>query len=419
MTAVKEIDPEVAHKAKERLEWLVGFMVVRYHFVYRILGMMTKVPRPGMGTMGVRVLSGGHFELSYDPVFVQTLSDEALTYVFYHEVLHLALHHCTTRKFDDHNLGNIAHDLAANELIPVIAGSCEPPHDEKGNLMGCFVSELKKQEMFKDIEEKQTSEWYYDYLKKKQKEMPQVSIAMPGQGEGDDQSGEGNDQTNGNQAALGKAFDDHGDWKEDEVADERVRAKIGEIAKNNLWGNMSATDKERILAAQVARINWRSLLKRFYGNQVWHECEATRKRPNRRTGLVHPGRKKVTVDRHLVAVDTSGSTYELLDQFLGVLNQMVDYVPIDVMQFDCQKTEDPKPFNKRRKEFDFIGLGGTNFNPVIETADKYRYKSVVIVTDGEAPAPPTPKSAKVAWVLPEGKNPPVEWGTRIHMRRHG
>jgi predicted metal-dependent peptidase len=125
------------------------------------------------------------------------------------------------------------------------------------------------------------------------------------------------------------------------------------------------------------------------------------------------------VDRHLVAIDTSGSiSPELLGQFLGVLNSLVDFVPIDVMQFDCDKTQDPKPFDRRRINFEFLGRGGTSFEPVIKIVDEKHYKSVLIFTDGCAGEPPKPKNARVVWVMPEGCNAPVEWGLKIHMTQY-
>jgi predicted metal-dependent peptidase len=398
-----KVDPRVVDQAKKRMEWIVSFMIVRYHFVYQILAMMTKRVNPGMGTMGVRVISGGNFELSYDPEFILKLSDESLTYILYHEILHLALHHCTHRRFDDHALGNTATDLAVNELIPEVKGSCEPP---SGELRGCHVDDLKKMPAFSDIQNKQTSEWYYDYLRKKQKE--QSGGKGKGKGKGD---GKGDKQS-------GKGFDDHGGWKECEVADEKIRAKIDEIAKNELWGDVGGAERELILAAQTRRVNWRNVLRQFYGNQVWHEREATRKRPNRRTGYIHPGARKIQLDRHLVAVDTSGSIdSDLLAQFLATVNQMTDYVPIDIMQCDCGVTETPRPFDRRKKEFEFKGRGGTSFQPIMDVVNERHYKSVVVLTDGQASECTQPK-ARVVWVLPVGNTVPVDWGMKIYMSRH-
>jgi len=328
--------------------------------------------------------------------------------------LHLALHHCTTRKFDDPELGNVAQDLAVNELIPEIKGSCERPVDKKGEVVGQFVDEYRKikvdgKEIFKDIKNKQSSEWYYDFLKK--------NLPPPPKGEGE---GKGKGKKGNNKDPFGKdRLDDHDGWKENEIADEKVRAKINEIDKNDMWGTVSAGDKELIMASQIRRINWSSFIRRFLGNMVWKERETTRKRPNRRTGFIHPGYKKVHVDRHLVAIDTSGSIDSgLLSRFLSAINSMSDYVPIDMMQFDWDKTSEPRPWEKKRKEFEFSGRGGTNFQPVIDTVEEKHYKSVIILTDGEASQPTRPK-ARVLWVLPMGHNPPVDWGQRVHMEKNG
>jgi predicted metal-dependent peptidase len=438
----KEIDPRVIEQAKKRMEWIIGFMVIRYHFVYQILGIMTKLCIPYMGTMGVRVLGGGRVQLAYDPEFVNSLKDEELTYILFHETLHIALHHCTTRNFDDHNLGNIATDLAVNEIIAIEKGTCEPPVIE-GKLTGCFVSEFKKS--YKDLKEKETAEYYYDYLREKQKQQQKQKKQKgePGDGKGNGEPGDGKGNGKGEPDLTGddsnpsdgqgqakkvqkgkggkdktQGFDDHGGWKEDEVSDEIIRGKVNEIAKCDTWGNLGGAEKELILAAQTRRVNWRNLLRQFYGNMIWHEKESTRKRPNRRTGLIHPGTRKIQVDRHLVVVDTSGSVgSDLLAQFLATINQMTEYVPIDLMQCDCEITEPPRPFDSKQKEFKFSGRGGTCFQPIMDLVNERHYKSVVILTDGEAAECTEPK-ARVVWVLPEGHKPPVEWGMRVIMTRH-
>jgi predicted metal-dependent peptidase len=393
---LRVVDERELALAEKRMGWAMGFMVVRYHFVYQILGIMNKHSSLATETMGVWVGSGGTFELRYNPLFVNGLSDPALTYVFYHEVLHLALHHCTHRNFDNKEIANIAHDLAANELIPITPGSCEPPRHADGSLCGTFVSEFKKVKEFSDILEKQTSEWYYDYLMKKAK-------AGGGKGKG---------------KQSGKRIDDHDGWSANEVADEKVRAKIDEIAKGDLWGDVGGAERELILAAQQKKINWRNILRQFYGQYMSPDRESTRKRPNRRTDYVHPGERRLMVDRHLVAVDTSGSIdSDLLAEFLATINQMTDYVPIDLMQCDCGVTDTPRPFDRRRCQFEFKGRGGTNFDPIMQIVNDRRYKSVVILTDGQASECLKP-NAQVVWVLPAGNEPPVPWGKRIHMSRH-
>lgn len=392
-------------EALKRFEWLVNFLIIRFRFVHQILGMMSKIPDYKVTTMGVWVTSKGRFNLSYNPDWVMSLRDAEATYVFYHEVLHLALLHCTKRqlpslyKLGGVSLANVATDLAVNELIPINTGSCEPPKDEKGNLTGTHVSEFKKIKQFEDIKERQTAEWYYDYLVKKLK-----SKENGGGGKAD---------------KLGKGFDTHDGWEEHEVANERASAKIREIESLDTWGTISATTKEMILAAQVKKINWRNFIRIWFGNQASKNKRYTRKKPNRRTGFIHPGTKRLYVDRWLVAADTSASVdAELLGEWIGILNQLVEELPIDFMQFDWEKTADPVPYDKRQAQVEFHGRGGTNFQPVMNMVEQRRYRGVMILTDGEAAAPTRPRQARVLWVLPEGKNPPVDWGERIHMQKY-
>lgn len=449
-------------KALEKFEWAVNFLIVRRHFVHQILGMMKKIPKPGMGTMGVRVTNEGRFQLFYDPDWVTTLKDEHMTYIFYHEVLHLALHHCTLRKFDDHQLGNIAYDLAVNELIPEDQG-CAIPRDKNGNIIGCIVSEFKKNPIYKDIEPKQTAEWYYDFLKKR---MPRVEIEIQGAGDGDPKDGKGGgsgkdekDPKDGKGGGNGKdekdpkdgkgksqggggkdekdkpedgsgngnkkvkikvrMLDDHGEWKEHEIADERVRAKIQEIDKTEMWGDMPGGSKEAILSAQTKRINWRAFLRMFPGTILWPQKDSTRKRPNRRTGYIHPGSKRQHVDRMLVAIDTSGSIdSELLAQFLDTINKMTDQFPIDMCVFDTEIQQGPMLWSRKKKNFDFAGRGGTCFECVMQLSIERRYKGVIILTDGCASPPTKPPRTKVLWALCEGAKAPVDWGIEVHLKKY-
>jgi predicted metal-dependent peptidase len=96
---------------------------------------------------------------------------------------------------------------------------------------------------------------------------------------------------------------------------------------------------------------------------------------------------------------------------------MLDYLDIDLMQFDCTTQEEPKPFGQHRKQFEFKGRGGTSFTPVMEAVVKGRYRSVSILTDGQADAPQKP-NAQVLWVMPEGCNPPVDWGRVVTIEKY-
>jgi hypothetical protein len=317
----------------------------------------------------------------------------------------------------------VAHDLAVNELIPVNI-SCKFPVDENGKPVGLLVENLKLQKEYKDIEPKQTAEWYWDYLRQKRKELGGLPGLEPEGGcSGDCSTCPMKGASGGGKKTEGKggcpAMDSHDGWGENEVADERVTNKIKEIDRSgDGWGNMSQGDREVILAAQIKKINWRNKIRVWFGNHSWKDKMSTRKRPNRRTGFVHPGFKKTYRDRYLVAADTSGSIdQELLGEWLGVLNQLVDHLPIDFMQFDMAKQTEPRPYDRRSTKLEFKGRGGTDFQPIMDLVTERRYKGVMILTDGVAGVPTQPK-AHVLWVLPAGHKPPVEWGERVYLVKH-
>jgi predicted metal-dependent peptidase len=398
-------DPNKIYEAQKRFDWLVPFLICRFKFVHTLLGLMTKIPDNNVPSMGVSVVEG-KIRLVYNPVWTLSLTDAELTYVFYHEMLHLALHHCTRRRLTTDlayaRIANVAHDLAVNELIPE-NDACQKPKDQKGKLAGCFVCELKKQKDYADIQDKQTAEWYYDYLLSKMKKQ-----GGSGQGKGEE----------GQEGQEGEGFDDHDGWSEHEMADEKVRLKVEDISQQNLWGDMSAGEKEIILAAQIRRVNWRNFIRNWFGQQAWRDRITTRKKPNRRMGMIHPGYKRSYTDRWLVVADTSGSVAEdLLAQFVGVLNQLVEVLPIDFAQCDAGVTQTPHPYDRRRDKIEFTGRGGTDFQPIMDMVNDRHYRGVMILTDGEAAAPTKP-NARVLWVLPPMHNPPVEWGDRVQLQRH-
>jgi len=422
---LKDLTEAQLAENRKRFQWMVSFLICRYHFIHRILGMMKHIA-VHIGTMGVNVIDGMTINLFFDPRMTYYLTDAELTYIFYHEVMHVALHHCDCRQNPD-PLWGIAIDLEVNELIEeVLPDICKRPVHKDGSAAGQFVSEYKKDPKYKGILEKQTAEWYYDFLRKTvppeqqamMKLMQQLRQALGGQG-GKPQPGQG-EQPGDKLDMPGQSIDDHSGHKQNEVMAERVRAVIKEIGNSDSWGTMSQGLKETIKAAQIAKINWRNLIRNWFGAHAWKDREPTRKRPNRRTGYMFPGNRRSYVDKWLVAVDDSGScwTPDILGEWVGVLNQLVEELPIDVMSFDADVTNQPHPYDRRRDHFEFTGGGGTSFDPVIKMADDRHYKGVMILTDGEAAKPTPPVRARVLWVLPKGKNPPVDWGDRVHLERH-
>jgi len=393
MEATKK-EPRYAN-LNERWEWIIAFMVMEDMFVHEILLMMDKRPSKALDTMGVSI-QDARIVMYYNEDFVSKLSDPELRYIITHEVYHLILHHCTKRAPEDKRQGqlwNIAADLAVNSLIPVSADR-KPPVNKDGKPMGCFPASPEF-----GFEEKLSMEQYIQLLRDKD-----------GEGEG---SGEGSGDGEGS-----KPFDDHSGWEESEVADQIVRDKVEQLSRSErAWGKMSSDVQAIIMAAQKSQVPWTKILRHYFGKIISSERIPSFKKPNRRYPYPYCGKVNKCIDRKLIAIDTSGSVGDTeLSQFLCEINKLSEVQPVDVLLFDSEITQMPKPFNKKVRKYDFKGRGGTCFEPVMKLAEERRYSSLIILTDGEAGAPPKPKYVKdIIWVLVGTSNPPVEWGKRVRV----
>ena len=410
----------------ERWDWLLSSLVLDDMFVHEMLMIMDKKAisgDPNMKTMGV-CMKDSRIQLVYNPKFVAMCSDAEVRYVLKHETLHVAMHHITTRISEDpkeQQLWNIAADLAINCLITE-NGTCSPPirKDPKTG-KEVFGPQLPKNYGFP---EKLSMEQYVQLLREKfgkdQKQQQGQGQPQQGQGQGqcqpdpNGQPGQGDPKDDGDPFSGG--FDDHTGWKESEIGDELIRQKIEQMASQSTsWGNMSSDTKEMILAAQQSKVPWTKILRHYIGHIMTTNYQSTFKRPNKRYGYPFCGKKRAHTDRKLVGIDTSGSVpAAALAQFLTEINKLCEVQPVDVALFDADITQMPKPFDKRKTSYEFSGRGGTSFDPICKLAEKMRYQSLIILTDGYAPAPERPQYVKdIIWVLtPDGKAP-VDWGTQV------
>ena len=410
----------------ERWDYLISSMIIGDPFIHEFILVMSKEANESVKTMGVMVKNAA-VRLFYSPTFLDKLTDSEARWVLVHEVLHLVFHHCTVRACLDthlHELDNIAADLAINQLIP------------NTGLVMCPRPEVIKPYFPKslDFPEKLSKEQYLQLLLEKEKEDEQNK---KDQGDKDDkgdpqQSGGGNDPNDPNKdkgdssgdrpfKEYGDLVDSHEGWSDDEkeIVDQMIRSKVEQLSKRErAWGRITGGIKEMIEAAQKSDIAWWRYLREYLGLLVSTRKESTMKRPNRRFGYPYPGTKRKHVDKILCATDSSGSiSEESLRRFLTEINAIAESHPVDLVVFDDGITTGPIPFTRRRRTFEFTGRGGTNFTAVMELATKGKYKSLVILTDGEAKAPEYPHGVKdVIWCLVDGGKPPVDWGKQVFIK---
>lgn len=230
-------------------------------------------------------------------------------------------------------------------------------------------------------------EWYAKHIEQ-QKEKSQGSSQQ--------------DSPQGQQSQTGEnSYKDAADlWREDSLQ----RQKIDELIERTTdWGTIPADVVEKIKASTKARINSHLIWNGFRSAVLSSQRQFTRMRPNRRTGFKQMGNTRQFDTRLLVGIDVSGSiTTEALQDFFSAVNRLFRYgtTQIDVCQFDAA-LDKVAPMKRAHSEIKVHGRGGTDFQPIIDyTAEHADYDGLIILTDGQAPAPILPAHfrTRILWV---------------------
>lgn len=355
-------------KVRARLDSAISKLISFQPLYGEVFLHLNKRERLDIPTMAVGVIRRVDLALYYNPDFVDKLNSTELRSVLKHEALHILLHHLTRAKHFAYNPRgyNIAADCAINCHIEGLPDGALYP-----NQFG--------------LDSNQSSEYYYEKLKKEAEDKHGGDFDEVIQGKGD-------------------TVDDHSMW--DDFDDDIIEEKVRNIAEKAIkeqekkgWGNISGNLAGQIIAANKPVVNWKKEARWFINKLVMMGRRSTRMRPNRRYGVAQPGSKRNYTSRLLVAFDTSGSVSDTqLEYFATELNGMIDHVQVDFVQFDTRIHGKPEPYSKRAGKIAIKGRGGTCFAPVIHLADEQKYDGLVIFTDGYAPFPAKPKT-RVMWAV--------------------
>lgn len=363
--------------AKERLDSAISKMIAFKPIYGTVFMYLHKVESLTIPTMAVGVVKRVNLALYYNPDFIMNLTHKELRAVLQHEALHVLLHHITrSQHFQYHPKGyNIAADLAIN----------------------CHISDLPEGGLFPKnfgLPDNEAAEWYYKKLKQEMEEAgKKVGDAADGKGE---------------------LVDDHSMWGdcEDDIVKEKIRGVADKAIKAQEargWGSVPGGIAQAIIAANKPVINWKREIRWFINRLVLMGRRSTRMRPNRRYGYKNPGSKKDYTSKILVAIDTSGSISDRdLKDFATEINGMIEHVECHVIQFDTKLYGEPEHFDKKFRELEVKGRGGTSFDPVMTLAEERRYDGLIMLTDGYALIPPKP-NLRVLWALTKNSADPNQF----------
>jgi predicted metal-dependent peptidase len=213
-------------------------------------------------------------------------------------------------------------------------------------------------------------------------------------------------------------LDDHGGWGDlPEGVKDQIKDKVRGIISNavnradsrNSWGTVPASMQAEIRKALQHEVDWRSILRLFFGTARSMQRISTIKKMSKKMPGVLPGVKRGTIARFAAFIDQSGS---MSDEDVALAFAEVEgaskETEIDVYNFDTEIDEPSHKVWKRGKKFPWgrTRCGGTDFNAVANFVNTQRNRSrwsgVIILTDGYAPVMGQVSGAKVLWVITPG-----------------
>lgn len=257
----------------------------------------------------------------------------------------------------------------------------------------CVVNEVKKiRPDLKAMKNESTTEYYYTFLKQEQEKQKQKNGQQGGgqgqPGQGQPQPGQGDENLTG-----AGTLDDHSYWHKSEASDEQITRKVKEVVNKAAeqtaekdMGKLPADVKLAIDKLNYVARDWRQDIQRFAAKVSEMKIETSRKKRNRRYGVLYPGSKIYPELTLAIGWDTSGSMGpEERNQINAELIRLHNMgVKMTIIECDARIAQvfdfDPK------KPLEVKGGGGTAFKPVFDHIEKEMNGEVdglIYFTDGE------------------------------------
>lgn len=214
--------------------------------------------------------------------------------------------------------------------------------------------------------------------------------------------------------------DDHSTWEESNGNAELAKEIIKETTKKAVEnaGGIGKVPGHLTTALNdlfTSEVNWRQQLRQFFTNTKYYVYTHSRKRRNRRYGLLVSGRKKDEILSVAVCVDTSGSVSdEELSQFWAEIKAIHKLgTKIIVIEADAE-VQNVYEFDDKKVP-EFKGRGGTYYQAPITKAMELDVTGIIFFGDGDSADQPIDPGIPFLWALVRSSNPPANFGRVIRV----
>lgn len=430
-------------------------LLVKYPFFGSVVANSNFIAEPAVGTAGT---DGKN--IYYNPNFIESITDDQQTFIFAHEICHIAFEHIFRSESKDKDLWNIATDSVVNAFLkqdglPIVEDGVDIPEaiDYDAEEMYKKLLEKKKQQQQQNGQgngqNQQGSQQQSSSSGENSQEQDKQSQEQSGNGSGEDSQEEEKQQDVGHDThsmwdkAIEKRHQEEQQQPDEKQNKEQEKKKNKEIKKltelgekeafkqNKIERNKQLEELRKALASQShghgnttnserrnitdigtsePLIDWRRLLK----EAVKYDIDWSYQNAGIEDGVVTAYLEEMPRPETEIVLDTSGSIDEtLLRNFLRECKNILQTSKVKVGCFDTQfygftEIKDVSDIDN----LPFYGGGGTNFEVAVNAFTR-RVENKIIFTDGDANMPNTPIDA--IWIVFGGIKINPAGGKVIHI----
>jgi predicted metal-dependent peptidase len=253
-----------------------------------------------------------------------------------------------------------------------------------------------------DMPEGETAEYYFSRINKFAEDNKDKLGSDPMEGSGD-------------------TTDDHSLWGEstdsEEVMKQITKQAVNDAVKSA--GGIGSVPNHIVTlvnSLNKSEVNWKKELRQFFVNTLKAEWTATRKKRNRRYGILYAGKKSKPKLKVFVLGDESGSMNDVaVGQVYAEIDAMArNDIEVMYVAMDAEASE-PIPYKVGMK-IDRTKAGGTVYGSGITMAKKHKADIIIVAGDMDAADTPIDPKIPVIWcVIGTKQKPPGNFGKAIYV----
>lgn len=371
------------------------------HFLLGLNKLETRnIPTAGVSKNGV------HTQLSINPDYWNSLSNNHKIGLLEHELKHICFLHLMMRdSFSDKTLFNIAADAQLHETH-------KPEYIHEN-----WITVKSLNEQYKlNLASHESTKYYYDQLQQEQQKNPNGKFAQ--------------DMKNGTFGELHITWEEFDKLSEAEkkLIQKQIEYQIKELINSDqkMRGHVPGELKsfvDSLFEVKEPVIDWKGYFRRFIGSSQEVYTKKTRRKYNKRYDE-NPGLKIKSKKKVLVGVDMSGSMSEtdIKEAFHEIYHVYKSGVMVDVMEVDT-RVHNVYPY-KGKWSGQISGRGGTEMSKGIQYFNDHarNYTTLVMITDGYIESPDSItkpiQGKRVLWVVSSNGQLNEEWpGFKIQIKK--